>query len=470
MMHSLQSRLLIVIVSVSLLAVGAVALLSSRATSVEFQKYVANDKEVSLERFRSELLAHYEQHKSWKDVVPLLDRISNLSGKSLILTDTNQNILAAAPETVREAEIKITPDHRMFWNRQQMEAGKIQVQQFAFVRVPHIDLNDATLYLAPIPLQQVKENEETFIGSVNRSLILAGLGSASIALIIGLILARRILKPVEALTAAAKEMGSGNLKQRVQVDGRDELSELAQTFNAMADALARTEELRRNLVSDVAHELRTPLASIRCQLEAMQDGLAEPGREVINSIHEETLQLTRLVEDLQDLALAEAGQLRLELEQISIEEKVSQAIKTLVPLARERNVQITTSIPDELPHVTADPNRIRQVITNILSNSISHTSSEGRITITAEQKGNEVRLQFSDTGEGIAPEHLPHIFDRFYRTDHSRSRTTGGSGLGLAIVRQLIELHQGSIAAESKLGQGTTIYISLPAARNKGDA
>lgn len=462
MMHSLRSRLLIVIVGVSLLAVCAIALLSIRATNVEFQKYVANDKEESLERFRPELLAFYEQHKSWKDVAPVLDRISNISGKSLILVDADQNILAAAPIELRESEIRFTPDHRLFLTRKQVNAGLMQIQQFAFVGVQHIDLNEAKLYLAPVPVREVKENEETFLGSVNRSLIIAGLCSAAIAFVVGLFLSRRILRPVEALTDAAKRMGKGDLKQRVQIKGSDELSELGQTFNSMADALERTEELRRNLVSDVAHELRTPLTSIRCQLEAMQDGLALPNRETINSLHEETLQLARLIEDLQDLALAEAGQLRLELQPVSIAEQAAQAVKTLAPLARERNVKIELSMPDQLPTVIADAIRIRQIITNILHNAIIHTAHKGRIIIAANHQGCELNVQVSDTGEGIPAEYLPHIFDRFYRTDQSRSRMTGGSGLGLAIVRQLVELHGGRVWAESKPGQGTAIHFTLP--------
>jgi signal transduction histidine kinase len=247
----------------------------------------------------------------------------------------------------------------------------------------------------------------------------------------------------------------------------------------MADAMVRAEELRRNLVSDVAHELRTPLASIRCQLEAIQDGLAKPAPETINSIHEEAMQLNRLVEDLQELALADAAQFRLSLQAVSVKDQAEHVSRSLQSLANDRGVSIEVCLPDDLPPVKADPGRLKQILTNLLQNAVTHTAAGGKATLSAKvascddvSSGGDlvmpgdswVEVRVEDSGSGIAAEHLPHIFDRFFRTDESRSRSTGGSGLGLAIVKQLVELHGGQVWAESEPGQGTTIRLTLPVA------
>jgi two-component system sensor histidine kinase BaeS len=343
-----------------------------------------------------------------------------------------------------------------------------------------------TLYLVPVTNDGMTQNERRFLGTVNKSLVLAGVASAALALRAAFFLARRILRPVKALTVAAQRLQSGDLTARVPARGGDELAELGRAFNSMADVMVRTEELRRNLISDVAHELRTPLASIRCQLEAIQDGLAKPTPETVNSIHEEAMQLNRLVEDLQELALADAAQFSLNLQPVSVKDQAEHVSRSLQSLARERAVSIEVCLPEELPLVTADPGRLKQVLTNLLQNAIMHTPAGGKCTLSAKLDINDevsnptsrgsdpvtpgyhghswVEVRVEDRGSGIAPEHLPHIFDRFFRTDESRSRATGGSGLGLAIVKQLVELHGGTVRAESRLGEGTTIRITLPIA------
>lgn len=467
-MSSLYLRLLVVIVGVALLAVIMVALISSRATSVEFQRFVNNDSGTNLERLRIDLEAHYKAQGNWDGVSPVLDRISSISGKHLILVNTALAVVAVAPEAMRQSSIKIMPNGDLDVARRQESGGKLLVEQFVLANPPHAELHNSAgdmvgiLYLVPARNNEMNPNEKRFLGTVNRSLLLAGGASAVLALMVAFFLARRILRPVQALTSAAKRMESGDLTTRVPAHGGDELAELARAFNSMADVMVRTEELRRNLVSDVAHELRTPLASIRCQLEAMQDGLAEPSPEAINSIHEEAMQLNRLIEDLQELALAEAAQFSLSLQAVSVKEQAEQVYRSLHPLAREREVAIEVSIPNDLPLATADAGRLKQILTNLLQNAIMHTPAGGKATLSAalDQSWLEVRIQ--DTGSGIATEHLPHIFDRFFRTDESRSRATGGSGLGLAIVKQLVELHGGKVWAESQPGFGTTIRFTLP--------
>jgi signal transduction histidine kinase len=309
-------------------------------------------------------------------------------------------------------------------------------------------------------------SQRAFLNSVNRSLIFAISSAGIAAILLTIMLSRRILRPIEALTKASREMGEGKLDQRVTIQSNDEIGDLANAFNAMADGLSRQEQLRQNMVSDVAHELRTPLSNIRGYLEAIQDGLTKPTVEVIDSLHEEAMLLNRLIDDLQELALAEAGQLQLRPVPVNLETIIGQALTALQRKITEKNITITTELAPNLPKLEVDPERIGQVLRNLLANAIVYTPPDGSITLRAYAVSNGVEVQVQDTGIGIAQEHLTYIFERFYRVDESRTRSTGGAGLGLAIVKQLIQAHGGEINIESIIGTGTTIKFTLPKARH----
>jgi two-component system sensor histidine kinase BaeS len=236
----------------------------------------------------------------------------------------------------------------------------------------------------------------------------------------------------------------------------------------MADAVARSEALRRGLVADVAHELRTPLTNLRCQIEAVQDGLQPADTATLQSLHEETLLLARLVGDLQDLALAEGGQLPLHRASVSVTAAVDAALAAIRPIAAARGVVLEADVAAALA-VDADRERLAQVLRNLLANALTHTPGGGRIRVSGRRVSGEVAVEVSDTGDGIAPEHLAHVFDRFYRSDPSRARRTGGAGLGLAIVRQLVEAHGGRVAVASEPGAGTRFTFTLPASQDLHD-
>jgi two-component system sensor histidine kinase BaeS len=226
----------------------------------------------------------------------------------------------------------------------------------------------------------------------------------------------------------------------------------------MAARLADTERTKRQMVGDVAHELRSPVTNLRCGLEAIQDGLVALDRDRIDALHSETLLLQRLIADLQDLALAEAGGLALERHSVDTAEIVRRAVGVDPDAAA-----VTTTIDPDAAEVTADAGRLEQILRNLVSNARRHTPRDGSIEIRASREGGEVRIAVTDTGSGIPPEHLPYVFDRFYRADPSRDRATGGAGLGLAIVRRLVEAHGGTVAAESEgAGRGTTVRIAIP--------
>jgi len=295
----------------------------------------------------------------------------------------------------------------------------------------------------------------------NRTLLLAAAAGGGVALVLTGVLSRGIVGPVESLTRAARRMERGDRAQRVVVGSRDEIGELAHAFNAMADSVSQAEQLRRQMVNDIAHELRTPLTNIRGYLEAVRDGLLEPKPAVIASLHEEALLLNRLVADLQELALAEAGRLTLTRQPVALADVVERTVNALRPRL-EHGPAMRVDVSPTLPLVSADPARLGQVLRNLLENACQHTPPEGTITVAARPLAEAVEVSVSDTGSGIAPEHLPNVFERFYRADASRARATGGAGLGLAIVRQLVEGHGGRVKVESEAGAGTTFRFTVP--------
>jgi signal transduction histidine kinase len=267
--------------------------------------------------------------------------------------------------------------------------------------------------------------------------------------------------PVEDLTRAARRMARGERPQRVPVRSRDEIGELARAFNHMAGSVAVSEQLRRQMVTDIAHELRTPLTNIRGYLEAVRDGVVTPRPEVMASLHEEALLLTRLVDDLQALALAEAGQLELRRRPVDLAALAEKTVTALRPVL-EGGPAVRIEMPAVLPPVRADPERVSQVLRNLLDNARRHTPPEGEIVLSARSGPGALEVSVRDTGSGIAPEHLPFIFERFYRADQARARATGGAGLGLAIVRQLVEAHGGQVSARSRPGAGAAFTFTLP--------
>jgi len=271
-------------------------------------------------------------------------------------------------------------------------------------------------------------------------------------------LTSRMLAPVSELTEVAREMAAGRLDRRVNERSNDEIGRLSAAFNAMAGGIERSEILRRTMVSDVAHELRTPLTGMRCQIEALQDGLLEPEPAVFDSLHDDILSLQRLVEDLQELAIAEAGGLTLDLQPIDIECEV-EAVQRSMTNGDGSTIEVDIGT---LQPVKADRERLRQILRNLLDNSRQHAGGKARIVVSAASAGDIVEVSIQDSGPGIPPEHLDLVFERFYRVEPSRQRKTGGAGLGLAITRQLVLAHGGHIRAENAADGGARFVFTLP--------
>ena len=312
--------------------------------------------------------------------------------------------------------------------------------------------------------------DEDFLNSVNWSILVTSLTVGLFALILGSLLFWQITSPLRALTRASEAIASGKLKQQVQVRSEDEIGRLAHAFNRMAESLTQADTQRRNMLADIAHELRTPLTVIQGNLEGLLDGVFDLTPENVATVHRQTMVLNRLVADLRDLALAEAGQLKLERIPIDLKSVIAEVSTSLESQAHEKGITLTLNHIETLPPLDADEERITQVLFNLLTNAMRYTPTGGTITISAEVRDRAVVISVRDTGVGIASEELPHVFDRFYRANHSRTFSTDGSGLGLTISKQIVEAHGGQIWAQSSLGVGSTFAFSLPLSAPKHSA
>ncbi len=481
-MSSLRVRLLVLVGLVVAVAVVSVAWISSRATRTEFSRFILEsrhpetDPVAGLDTLGEPLEAHFRSTGSWEGAGPLVDQLArNLDGRLLLLDAGDQPAAASDPELTR-AEVTLSADGVMLVWTAGEDPSPQRVLNF---RVPRIVLHGVdgqpcgTAIIIPgLPpdVEQAAETlftEQDFLQAVNRWLLAGTIGVGLLMMLVTWIAARRLLRPVEQLTRAAGEMARGNMDCRVPAVSRDELGRLARTFNDMADNLVRVETLRRNMVSDIAHELRTPLTNIRCLLEAIQDGLADPSPETIDSIHEETMLLGRLVHDLQELALAEAGQLPLEPAVVDVGVEIGAAVKLLAADRGADAPRVELDLPD-LPRGWFDPARLRQVVRNLAENALNHTPAGGTVRVSAEGAGEAIRVSVADTGPGISAGDLPHIFERFYRVDRSRSRDSGGTGLGLTIVKQLVQAHGGRVWAESEPGRGSVFSFTIPLTQPDG--
>jgi two-component system OmpR family sensor kinase/two-component system sensor histidine kinase BaeS len=303
--------------------------------------------------------------------------------------------------------------------------------------------------------------EQQFLDGIQRILIAGAALAVGVGLALGVLLSRRLTAPLQRLAAAARAVARGDLDQQVHAEGSEEMIEVAQAFNEMTTALSESERQRQNMVADVAHELRTPLSVVQGNLRAILDDVYELDKAEISRLYDETRLLSRLVDDLRELALADAGQLRLNPRPTDLDRVIQDSIENLALGAESREVSLSALLPDDLPVVQADPDRVSQVLRNLLVNALLYTPAGGSVTVNASSGNGMVEIAVADTGVGIDPEDLPRIFERFWRTDPARARM-GSTGLGLSIAQSLVEAQGGRIWAESSPGQGSTFRFTLP--------
>jgi len=444
--HRLWFRLGLIFAAVVLVTVVTIYFFVSQRIAVEVEDYATRYQQYLSGQVRSKLYIYYlQQGLNWEGVQSLVEDTADVSGTRIILTagngtvigDSERELLGTNYTDPSKSPLDLT------WNQEVVGRAYI------------ISDPSAEEYVAPFV---------RLSASINRSLLLGGSLAIGIALLLTFILSRRMMSPIGVLAGVARRLGRGDLSQRVRIQGAGEIASLAQAFNSMAGDLEYAEQLRRNMVADVAHELRTPLSNIQGYLEAIRDGMVEPDAAAIRSLNEETALLSRLVNELQELSLAEAGELKLAYQAEDIAVLIGQAATSWQPQLTAGGISLLLEVPNDLPLVSIDWQRVNEVLHNILENAMAHTRKGGAIRIAASQKGKWVEVSVSDTGEGIPAEDLPHVFERFYRVDKSRARATGGSGLGLTIAKRLIEAHGGTILVQSKLGEGSRFSFTLPVA------
>jgi len=455
-------------VLVSGVAFALAGWLSTRVLLVEMDQTHMAPPYVDVERFAGPVMSFLAQNGKWDGIGPVIQSVSAASGRRVLLIGVDGKAIALAPDILANTKVGVAPGHQLTLELHDAQG----IQQLHLMNPPHAELHApggtpaGTLYFLPPPKADDPALAARARAAMVRRLSLILLAILSLVLTSTFYLSRRILRPLESLKTAVHRIEQGELGQRVEIVSKDEIGELGRAFNSMAAALARAEQLRRDMVNDVAHELRTPLTNIRCGLEEIQDGLTLPTPQVVASLHEEVIHLSRLADDLRDLALADAGHLTLECVATSLLDAVELVAGKLRSRAAAQAISLQVDVPADLPPVLADPLRLNQVLRNLLDNAAAHTPSGGTIAVHAAKNGEtEVRLTVRDSGPGIAAEHLQRVFERFYRTDNSRSRSTGGAGLGLAIVQQLVIAHGGSVGVESEPGCGALFWVVLPVDR-----
>ncbi|MCH7625897.1 MAG: HAMP domain-containing protein [Chloroflexi bacterium] len=461
MRSSLYIKLMAAFVLVVLSGTILTAVLANRTATGELDVFVSHAADRQARRIAPILNTYYSRVGSWEGVSEFFSRR---------LPEGPPGPRGSQGAARLRARIGILADHRVIL------ADKERMVIFDSLDVLEGEVLDAPLIESSRPLVvnggtagflvvgRTEDNslERAFLSRVNRGILLAALGAGALALVVAAVLARQLVSPLRRLTRAAQGIASGDFSQRVEPSGEDEIGQLANTFNDMASKLQAGEEQRRRMIADIAHELRNPLSTMQGNLEGMIDGVLPMDTSQVATVYDQTVLLSRLVEDLRTLSLAQARELRLELEAADLGELVRGVVEDFRPLADGRNVTIEVRAISGRHDVRIDSLRISQVLANLLSNALRHTPEGGRVEVGITNGVPGVEVSVTDSGSGIGSDELPHVFERFYRADQSRTRSVGGSGLGLAIAKELVESHGGRIWADSTLGRGSTFAFSLP--------
>ncbi len=432
---------LAVLVSLALALWGA-----NLSINAAFDRFNESIRRVQAQELSGFLFEYYARNGGWTGVQALLERAANnprvSRGQPILLADPEGRVLASSAPDLRDTQLK---------------RGEIQDSIEIAVEgetVGRVYIRAEARRLPPLEAQ--------FAQAMNRAIVLAGAAALALALLLAGLFARRIVRPLAKLRAANRAVSEGLLDTRVTVQTTDEFGELARSFNEMTAALERLERNRRDMVADVAHELRTPIAALQANLEALQSGALERSAENVTPLLERTRQLSRLVDDLHTLALAEAGQLGLHPERIDVGALVGLALQAYAPMAEEKGVQLRATLPDETLTQELDPDRMSQVLGNLLSNALRHTPTGGWVELEFALDGEAVEISVADSGPGLSDDEMAHAFERFWRSGRARSRAGGGAGLGLSIAKHLVQAHGGAIRAERAPDGGARFVVSLP--------
>ncbi len=439
---SLTLKLTLAFLIVGLSGAVLVALFSLRNTTTAFDRFRADQ---SVQGFAEDMADYYERRGSWVGVENLAMRGRGSNGPAAsqpphILADANGVILRAIPPY--QAGQRLSPALLA-------QGLPVEVEEKAVGVVVNVGNPNRTA------------QDRLFLAQLGRALLQAAAGATLFALLLGLGLARTLTRPLLALTAAARRIAGGDFGQPVAVESSDEIGQLAGAFNQMSSELARAAHLRRQMTADIAHELRSPLSVLMGYTESLADGVLQPSPAILRAMHEESRLLSHLVDDLRTLSLADAGELTLNRQLTAPAELLKRVAASFASKAAAKGVELRLETSPELAPVSLDPERIVQVLGNLVGNAIRYTPAGGVVTLRGLAAQGGILLQVVDTGSGIAPEQLPYIFERFYKADTARTIDETESGLGLSIAKSLVELHGGTLTAESVAGRGTVMSIQM---------
>lgn len=463
----MRIRLFLAFTLVALVSVLTVFLIARQGTVSEVNAFMLRGGMVGLTELVDALEQHYAENGSWQGVASLLREPGGMGGMGWghgqgMMNGRGQALSdGMIDQRLRVADL----DGRVIADTSSPEAGGI-LSDAQLGQAIELKSGMRTVgYLLPEGgMVMTSGDEQQLLQRLNSAALTAALIAIALALVLSLILSYTLLKPVQALTRAASHLAQGDLSQRVETSSPGEFGELGRTFNLMAGSLQQAQDSRRAMTADIAHELRTPLAVQRAHLEALQDGVYELTPANLDPVLAQNMLLTRLVEDLRTLALAEAGQLKLELVPTDLAALTTRVVDRFQPqaLQKEINLQVDIQSGAEIERTPVDPTRVEQILGNLISNALRHTPQGGRVDITLHQAEKALEIRVHDSGPGIPGDALPYIFERFYRAGRSRTRSEGGSGLGLSIARQLAVAHGGSLTAANHPQGGAIFTLTLP--------
>jgi signal transduction histidine kinase len=468
---SLQFRLMLGFAAVLVIVLGSTGVYARAEVANQVERYEDEVISVRGERLQAIITHLLASGRRGPQLEQFIEQAGSLYGIRIAVADETGTVIS---------QTRVAPEYALFGGGFQPQARGGEFRELDLrreVRRPKggafisIDAGDVPLgsfaittagsdaFIRPEP------QAAAVIAKVDAFLLWTGLGAGVVAVAISMFVSRRTLSPLRSLQYAAERLGTGDLAQRVRVARNDEVGEMAQTFNTMAEGLEQAEAQRRVLMADVAHELRTPLTNIQGYVEAIRDGVVDADEATIGTLHRQVLHLAHLIDDLQLLALAEAGALPLDPQPASLVDVARTSADAFRPRADAKQIALTFTGPNAMPTTNFDKERIAQVIGNLLENAIRHTPEHGTVSVAVGTTDSRVHVSIADTAPGIPGSELDRIFDRFHRRDPSRARATGGAGLGLTIAKQLVEAHGGSIAVNSTEGQGSTFTFELPTDR-----
>ena len=463
--YSLRFRLLLAFAIVFIFSIGVVFFFVSRTAEIQIEKVEQLSSEIQTTRVERMFALYYIDRGNWAGIQPMTKQVAQVENARLILTDESGVVLADSNGDSISGVYTTGTKHPVYNSSFPPPTSNIPYPPMEHsgditpVQIPQII---GEFYLVPLSAATTAGLSQ----QINLFLLIGGFFVVVIAMIIVFILTRQITSPIQEVINAARKLGKGDLSQRVVVNGKGDVAELSTTFNSMAEGFERNEALRTSFIADSAHELRTPVSIIRGYLETIRKGIIKPNEATVNLLYGETMRLSRLIEDLQKLSISDAGQLKLDCQEVDIAELISDAASAAIE-APEKGISLKTEVKGKLPLVKIDPYRIMEVLHNLIENAVRYTGKGGSVTISAWQGKNSIKISVVDTGEGIPPKDIENIFERFYRVDKSRSRVTGGYGLGLTIAKRYVEAHGGRITVQSELGKGSTFVFSLPIETNQ---